>query len=98
MKIKYSSMAGSAHCTEEIMSACALCPRECLADRGAREKKASVAWMRELSGKSGASYVGGTLYLRNKRLRGSVLFRVRAALLFLPELPDQQRRLWKRYF
>lgn len=35
---KISSMAGSAHCTEEIMSACALCPRECLADRGAGEK------------------------------------------------------------
>ena len=31
-------MAGSAHCTEEIMSACALCPRECLADRGAGKK------------------------------------------------------------
>ena len=40
---------------------------------GVQGKKASVAWMR------------GTLYLRNKRLRGSVLFRVRAALLFLPE-------------
>ena len=35
---KISSMAGSAHCTEEIMSACALCPRECLADRGAGKK------------------------------------------------------------
>ena len=34
---KISSMAG-AHCTEEIMSACALCPRECLADRGAGKK------------------------------------------------------------
>lgn len=31
-------MAGSAHCTEEIMSACALCPRECLADRSAGKK------------------------------------------------------------
>lgn len=31
-------MAGSAHCTEEIMSACALCPRECLADRGTGKK------------------------------------------------------------
>lgn len=35
---KISSMAGSAHCTEEIMSACALCPRECLADRGTGKK------------------------------------------------------------
>ena len=35
---KISSMAGSAHCTEEIMSACALCPRECLADRSAGKK------------------------------------------------------------
>ena len=35
---KISSMAGSVHCTEEIMSACALCPRECLADRGAGKK------------------------------------------------------------
>lgn len=35
---KISSMAGSAHCTEEIMSACALCPRECLADRGVGKK------------------------------------------------------------
>ena len=43
---KISSMAGSAHCTEEIMSACALCPRECLADRGAG-KKGFCAWMRE---------------------------------------------------
>ena len=35
---KISSMAGSVHCTEEIMSACALCPRECLADRSAGKK------------------------------------------------------------
>ena len=35
---KISSMAGSAHCTEEIMSACALCPRDCRADRGAGKK------------------------------------------------------------
>ena len=35
---KISSMAGSAHCTEEIMSACALCPRECLADRSVGKK------------------------------------------------------------
>ena len=32
--------------------------------------------------------MGGTLYLRNKRLRGSVLFRVRAALLFLLQNHD----------
>ena len=40
---------------------------------------------KKASGKGCTSYVGGTLYLRNKRLRDSVLFRVRAALLFLPE-------------
>ena len=31
-------MAGSAHCTEEIMSACVLCPRECRVDRNAGKK------------------------------------------------------------
>ena len=45
----------------------------------------TAAITKVLAEKGGASYVGGTLYLRNKRLRGSVLFRVRAALLFLPE-------------
>ena len=37
MKIKSAVWQG-AHCTEEIMSACALCPRECLADRSAGKK------------------------------------------------------------
>ena len=38
------------------------------------------------------------MYQRSARKRYHLFFRLHAALLFLPELPDQQRRLWKRYF
>ena len=37
------------------------------------------------------------MYQRSARKRYHLFFRLHAALLFLPELPDQQRRLWKRY-
>lgn len=49
-------------------------------------------------GTRGASSMGGTVYQRSSRKRYHLFFRLHAALLFLPELPDQQRRLWKRYF
>ena len=41
---------------------------------------------------------GGTVYQRSSTEAVPSFFRLHAALLFLPELPDQQRRLWKRYF
>lgn len=81
---KISSMAGSAHCTEEIMSACALCPRECLADRSAG-KKASVAWMREFIWQGLHFICGRNPVSPEQKAPGQCSFRVRAALLFLPE-------------
>ena len=52
---------------------------------GVQGKKASVAWMREFIWQERRFICGGTMHFWNKRLRGSVLFRVRTALLFLPE-------------
>ena len=69
----------------KMMSACTLCPRECHVDRSSEKKRFLRDGWDHLSGKSSTAYVGGTLYFRNKRFRNGILFRMRAALLFLSE-------------
>lgn len=76
---------------------CHCCPRNCQINRTKKQ-----GWChspaRYPGGTRGASSVGGTVYQRSSRKRYHLFFQLHAALLFLPELPDQQRRLWKRYF
>lgn len=76
---------------------CHCCPRNCQINR-TKNRAGVTALPRYPGGTRGASSVGGTVYQRSARKRYHLFFRLHAALLFLPELPDQQRRLWKRYF
>ena len=85
MKIKSAVWQGARTVTEEIMSACALCPRECLADRGAGKKGFCGMDERIYLARAALHMWEEPCISGTKRLRGSVLFRVRVALLFLPE-------------
>lgn len=84
MKIKSAVWQG-AHTVRKKLCQLVLFVQENAWQTGVQGKKASVAWMREFIWQGLHFTCGGTLYLRNKRFRGSVLFRVRTALLFLPE-------------
>ena len=77
-------MAGSAHCTEEVCQL-VLFAQENAWQTGVQGKKASVAWMREFIWQERRFICGRNPVSPEQRLRGSVLFRVWAALLFLPE-------------
>ena len=84
MKIKSAVWQG-AHTVRKKLCQLVLFVQENAWQTGVQGKKASVAWMREFIWQGLHFTCGGTLHLRNKRFRGSVLFRVRTALLFLPE-------------
>lgn len=71
--------------TEEIMSACSLCPRDCHVDRNAGKKGFCGEDKTVYLAESGTSYVGRTLYFRKERIRGSVFFRLRTEVLLLSE-------------
>ena len=66
--------------TEEIMSACSLCPRDCHVDRNAGKKG--------FCGEDKTVYLARAalhMYFRKERIRGSVFFRLRTEVLLLSE-------------
>ena len=72
---------------------CRLCPRECSADR--IHGQTGFCGMTDELMAASTSLLGRTLYLRDRRVRSGILFRLYTSMCVLSECRDCCRPCWK---